>query len=222
MRGRDSWNKQELREIWILSNMVYHGLNFSISTYKYKTVNFDKTIEPAIYAIWHGRQFSLLHFPTIENLNLLVSTSNDGEIIARASERLGYKTIRGSHKRGGTRALMEIIKVLKKGESVAYTVDGPKGPASIVKEGVVRIAQMSGRPIVPLNSRCSFPIQANSWDKYQVPFLFSKNVQYFGNPIYVPRDVDEQGVEEYRKLVETKLYELDDKANEALKNFKKL
>lgn len=182
-----------------------------------KKINFKPEIKPCIYAIWHGQQYSLLNFLKHQyrkNINILISNSNDGEGITRACHRLGFSVIRGSHKRGGSKAARQLVKALKRGENVAYTVDGPKGPIYKVKEGIIRIAQMSGAPIIPISSTGGLAYRANSWDDYEMPLPFAKPVSVFGDPIYVPRDADENEIERIRKLLEDELIALYGKARE--------
>jgi len=187
-----------------------------------KMVNYNPEVKPVIYAIWHGWQYGLLSIKGEQrkNLNLLVSKSNDGEIIARVSNTLGFSLVRGSHKRGGTQALRDMIKTLRKGQNIAYTVDGPKGPIYKVKEGIIRIAQMSGSPIIPLVPDCNAKITVNSWDKYKVPYFFAKVVSVFGDAMYIPKDADDTAVENYRQELENRMFELQDIAKRELKGSK--
>ncbi|OGI00673.1 MAG: hypothetical protein A2Y25_10425 [Candidatus Melainabacteria bacterium GWF2_37_15] len=172
-------------------------------TWKYKHHNFKPEITPAIYAIWHGWQFNLGGIIPRKKLNILISQSNDGEIIARVVESLGFSTIRGSQGRGGMKATREILKALKDGKNIAYTVDGPKGPGFEVKEGIIRIAQMSGKPIIPVFGDANFRFEVDSWDKYQISLPFAHIPLRFGDPIYVPKG--EEFVEEYRLQLENEL-----------------
>jgi len=175
-------------------------------------MNYKPEITPAIYALWHGRQVGLGIFRKRErkNINILISQSNDGQIITNVCKFLGFKIIRGSHKRGGTKALIEILSKLKKGKSIAYTIDGPRGPVYKVKVGLIKISQMSQMPIIPMVADVKHKITFNSWDKYMLPLPFTTMVAIYGDPIYVPKDADDEKIEEYRLLVENKLFELQE------------
>ncbi|MFA6990101.1 MAG: lysophospholipid acyltransferase family protein [Candidatus Gastranaerophilaceae bacterium] len=183
-----------------------------------KYINYKPEIKPAIYALWHGWQYGLLAMKGKDRkntLNILISQSNDGETIAKTVKWLGFSTIRGSHNRGGTKALREIIKALKNGQTLAYTVDGPKGPIYQVKPGIIKIAQMSQVPIIPFVPYSKPFFEAKSWDKYQIPFfVFSKVTYAFGDPIYIPKDIDDEQLETYRLQLENELHLLDKKARE--------
>ena len=204
-------------KISVLSSMGSVFMFILDKTLRFKRYNFKPEITPAIYVIWHGRQYPLLAIPPRENINILISQSNDGEIIARIVHDRRFATIRGSMGRGGVKALREVIKALKDGKSVAYTADGPKGPRLKVKEGVIKIAQMSQRPIIPLCGAVSLGYETNSWDKYQVPFPFAKAPVVFGEPIYVPKDLPEESIEDYRLEVENELFRLMAEADKKLK-----
>src|SRR5689334_18514505 len=59
--------------------------------------------KPVIFALWHGRMYCLLKNVPKDRVTILVSPSNDGDFITRASEWLGFKNfIRGSQKQSRT------------------------------------------------------------------------------------------------------------------------
>ncbi len=170
---------------------------------------------PCIYAMWHAHQFCIHGINNREKLHVLVSRSRDGEIIADVVERWGFKTVRGSKgKKGAVEATMQMISILKSGENCAMMVDGPKGPAKVVKDGVIKIAKMAGVPIVPVYwysknfTFAKFP----SWDEMRSPIFATNLINLYGEPVYVPQDGDE---EEARLKLQQSLEELEKKAPEA-------
>lgn len=171
---------------------------------------------PAIFAIWHGNQYVNLSVPRKERHkhNLLISPSNDGDMIANVSKMLEFSLIRGSVKRRGAEAAREIIHALENGSNVSYTIDGPKGPIYKVKPGIIRLAQMSGFPIIPLMGGINARFQLPSWDKYHVPYHFAKGVAIYGGPIYIPKELSEEEIKEYQVIIEEKLLDLRDVAQE--------
>ena len=95
---------------------------------------------PCIYAMWHAHQFCIHGISNRDKLHVLVSRSRDGEIIADVVEKWGFKTVRGSKgKKGAVEASMQMISILKSGENCAMMVDGPRGPAKVAKDGVIKI-----------------------------------------------------------------------------------
>ena len=170
---------------------------------------------PCIYAMWHAHQFCIHGIPNRDKLHVLVSRSRDGEIIADVVEKWGFKTVRGSKgKKGAVEASMQMISILKSGENCAMMVDGPRGPAKKVKDGVIKIAKLAGVPIVPVYwysnnfTWAKFP----SWDELRCPIFATNLINIYGEPIYISHDGDE---EEARQKLQKSLEELESKAPQA-------
>ncbi len=170
-----------------VANIIYKIFRFQERYTHIKEVN-NPNIVPCIYAMWHSHQLCIHGIRDRQNLNVLISRSRDGKIIANVVERWGFKTIRGSKgKKGAVEASMKMISALKSGENCAMMVDGPKGPAKIVKDGIIKIAKLAGVPIVPVYwfspnfNFASLP----SWDKFKMPIFDVKLINLYGNPIYV-------------------------------------
>lgn len=184
----------------------------------------NKELKPCIYAMWHSDQFCVYGVEDKGHLSILISKSADGEIVAYATESLGFKTVRGSsNKKGAIESTMHMIDLLKKGETVAITVDGPSGPLHKVKNGVIKIAQMSGAPIVPV---CWYSADRTfltlpSWDKMTTPLGDCQILNLYGEPIYVPAELTSEQFEEYREKVRTSLLDLQARIPEEFKKAKK-
>ena len=103
-----------------------------------------------ILAFWHSHLLLMLHSRYKRPISVMISRSKDGEYIARVFDWYGVDAARGSSTRGGGAALRELIREAREGKNIAFTPDGPKGPARIAKDGVVYAAKMSGLPIVPV------------------------------------------------------------------------
>ena len=193
---------------------------FHIKKYFYdcKVINYPKNLNGCLFALWHSRQCGVYGIPEREKLHCLISRSRDGEIIAAAAESLGIKTVRGSQKKGGTQASLEILDVLKEGNNVAITIDGPKGRKEDVRKGIVEIAKLSGVPIVPFAwySPSKGFIKLKTWDDFCFPLFCKKLCLLCGEPIYVDKDADDNAIEKIRKQVEDDLIMLQ---NEVSKNF---
>ncbi len=203
-----------------LAFLAGKGLFLIDKTVKFRLVNYRQDISPVIYAVWHGLQYTFMGIPNRQNISILISKSNDGEFISRALMQRGFSIIRGSHGRGGAEAVRKILKETKKGRCIAYNIDGPRGPAFVAKEGIIKVAQMAKIPIIPVSSDITPCLKINSWDKYEVPLLFSKAVTVFGEPIYVPKGASEDEMEQYRLQVEKDLFALREKACEELRNWR--
>lgn len=152
-----------------------------------------------IYACWHGRQYCFLKICDRDKLTVLISQSRDGEIVTKILLKMGFKVIRGSSSRGGMMAIKQMLRSLEAEENIAFTVDGPRGPIFSVNTGVIKLAQLSGVPIVPVIPTTNIKYIAKSWDKYNIPWFFNKVNIYYGKPIYVDKDADEEKIEKKRQ-----------------------
>ena len=161
-----------------------------------------------IYAIWHDRIFASTYFMRGQGIVVLTSKSLDGEYIARFLTDLGFGTVRGSSSRGGVRGLVEMIRLMKAGLPMAFTVDGPRGPRYVAKSGPILLAKKTGNPIVPFVTECDRNWQVNSWDKLQIPKPFSRARVIFEEPVWVAPDADDDGIEVKRVELQAKLDEL--------------
>ena len=169
-----------------------------------------------VYVLWHSRILLSAATQADQGAHVLISEHGDGEFIARAVRRLGFGTGRGSSTRGGARALIDIVRVLRGGGDVAVTPDGPKGPRFQVQAGCVVAASRSGADIVPVAFECSRGKRLRSWDRFVVPAPFCRVAVRFGDPIDVPRGLDDDGVERVRVRVETALIDLGSAAAAAV------
>ena len=151
---------------------------------------------------------------------VMISASNDGEIIAEAAKVLNIRSVRGSSGRRGTAASLELIDKMKAGNSAAIMVDGPRGPKGKVKEGIVNIAKLTGVPITPVywTSKDKNFLTLPSWDDFKVPIGFCRSIAVYGSPIYIKPDITKEEtaqkcieIEEAIKKLEADLNENYDK-----------
>jgi lysophospholipid acyltransferase (LPLAT)-like uncharacterized protein len=176
---------------------------------------------PIILAMWHGQHF-LTPFirPKDQPAKVLISRHRDGEINAAAVEALGTATIRGSgshgpdfSRKGGVFAFNSVVRALKEGFSVAMTADVPK-VARVAGLGIVKIAQVSGRPIYPIAIATRRRIVLDNWDRTTVNLPFGRGAGVAGAPIYVPHDADDATLELARCAVEEALNAVTSRAYE--------
>ncbi len=145
----------------------------------------------------------------------MISRSRDGQIIADVLALFGVQSARGSSSRGGSAAMRELLREARDGKGIVFTPDGPRGPAGVVKEGVIFAAQASRLPIMPLAFAASRDWTLRSWDRMIVPRPFSKGVFVYGEPMLVPRDGDP---EEWRVKLERTLNELSAQAERMMED----
>lgn len=154
-----------------------------------------------IYALWHAQQLPLTLRHRSENIAVIVSQHRDGEIISRMVEGIGYRTIRGSSTRGGSKALHEFSRAASEGHSLAITTDGPQGPPRKCKPGAILAAARTGLPIVPAAAAAVHAWTFNSWDRFFVPKPGSIVYLSYGEPICVPPNISGDSVGEWQAIV---------------------
>jgi hypothetical protein len=142
----------------------------------------------AILATWHDQLLMIPPEYSGAASKVLISSSKDGELIARVVKYFGVGAVRGSSNRGGKAAFRELTKLSKEPINLGFTPDGPKGPRHIVKEGVVQLARISGRPIVPIAFVCSNGHRFQSWDRFLLPYPWGKAVYSFGVPLFYDKN----------------------------------
>jgi lysophospholipid acyltransferase (LPLAT)-like uncharacterized protein len=147
-----------------------------------------------IMAFWHGRILPATLFWRDRGIVVMTSANFDGEWIAQIIARFGFRSARGSTSRGGSRALVQLRRELTAGHAVAFTVDGPRGPARVVQPGAVWLAGATGQPIIPFHIEADRAWTTPSWDRGLVPRPFSRVAVTIGEPLTIrSTDVDVLG-----------------------------
>lgn len=167
---------------------------------------------PVIMCFWHNRILGitlafLRHYPGSlrKGVNVLTSASRDGEILAHVMGQLGMDAVRGSSSRRGSRAVRELVDLVRDGHDVAITPDGPRGPQYSFGPGAISLAQLTGTPITPVHARFSRCVRMKTWDGFIIPLPFSRVSVKVDDPIYVPRKLDDEEFEALRARVEALL-----------------
>lgn len=154
-----------------------------------------------LYMLYHLRRY-----PGVA----LVSASRDGEYIARIVQRLNFATVRGSSHRQGVGALKGLLRAMREGRNVGLVADGSQGPARRAQPGAIFLASKSGAPVLPMvwaADRCKI---FRSWDRTVLPLPFCRIIMRYGTPMHVPKDLNDEGIEQYRLLLEEKMNEMYD------------
>jgi hypothetical protein len=175
---------------FLLLKLIFSTCKFKV----YGRENFLRLYEKgegSVIMLWHNCILPPLYCMKKYGITLLVGTHSDAEILAQVSTHLGYSTIRGSSSRQSQQASIELFRMLKNfGKTIAITPDGPRGPVYKVKIGSLKIIQKANASIIPLGVAASKFREFNSWDKFQLPKLFSKVVLVFGKPFKLDKDKD--------------------------------
>jgi len=191
-------------EIRVASFVFYWVLRTIGSTIRFETTgneNFDAITDAGrlpIFSFWHDRIIAGTYFFRDRGIIVLSSPSYDSEYTARCIQRFGYGVIKGSSSRGGTRALVSMIKMMKAGYAMAFTLDGPRGPRYQAKAGPLLLAKKTGNPLMPFIVECKSYWTIKSWDRLQIPKPFTRANVMIAPPIYVAPDADDSELESKR------------------------
>ena len=171
---------------------------------------------PVVLATWHGTltlcAYVVRRFPIIA----LVSPSRDGDFLAAVFRLFGWSMRRGSAVRGGVRGSLGIVREMREGRVLAWVGDGPRGPAEELKPGLLRLGGMAGAAIVPMGAASAPSRRLKSWDKHLVPWPFARAGICFGEPIELPRRMNDEELAEMAGKVEHGLNEARASAEELL------
>lgn len=164
-----------------------------------------------IICLWHGEIFTMWNVKRQLRLTAVISQSKDGEMLTRVITRMGFKVVRGSSSRGGAEALRGIVRVMRRdGENPCVTMDGPRGPAKEVKDGVLFMAHFGRGLLVPTRVQARRALRLRSWDSHLIPLPFSRVRVIFGEPYALAAEkLDEATLDRERARLKQKMDELD-------------
>jgi len=181
--------------LWFISRASYVALSVIGPTLRYSISweeppsPLDATFEkPVIYCFWHRAVFPSAWLWRKTGIAVMVSRSFDGEYIARTLEKLGFAAVRGSSSRDGAKALRGLRSQLQQGNSVVFTIDGPRGPRFVAKPGPVLLSSASNAPMAAFCVALSNAWVLNTWDALMIPKPFSKALVRLSAKIQVPAE----------------------------------
>jgi lysophospholipid acyltransferase (LPLAT)-like uncharacterized protein len=180
---------------------------------------FDEVVRSGrqpIMAFWHGRILGGLDYFRHRRIVVITSQNFDGEWIAGIIRRFGFGVARGSTSRGAARALVQLRRDLAAGLPVAFTIDGPRGPAKVAQPGAVWLAGATGHPILPFHVEADRFWSMSSWDRTQIPKPFARAAIAIGAPFEVNGTSDET-IQTRRRDLEAELAALEARAHALLK-----
>lgn len=157
-------------------------------TWRYRVVGNEALLarapgtDPVVFTLWHGQMLPTLCAHRFRT-GVLISEHKDGEIIARIVALFGMFGVRGSSSRGGTRALLEAVRVVEQGADMAFTPDGPRGPRHSFAQGALILAHRARVPIVFIVAHTDQKWQLSSWDGLEIPKPFARITVLYTPPI---------------------------------------
>ena len=188
--------------LWLISwagylviRLIGCTLRFSYSVEEGGPANFYDP--PVIYSFWHRCVVLAAYRFRNRKVQVMTSSSFDGEYIARIISRLGFDAVRGSSSRGGARGLLQMRQKIQQGCPVAFTIDGPRGPIYVAKPGPVMLAKASGAPMAAFHMAVDRAWVLNSWDRMMIPKPFARAYFRVSRLIVVPSEMDSQAEQDH-------------------------
>ena len=178
-----------------------------------------KNRQPVIITSWHHQimmtpfiALQIKKFNRTHKIASLASKHGDGQFVGMVMEKFGVINIAGSSQGGrkssrgiDMRGLKEIFRALKNQLGIAITPDGPKGPTRKINGEVIKIAELSGAPILPIGLGYSKFIELNTWDKFKVPLPFGVICYYYGDLFWIDKNLKEEQISSLNLLLEEKI-----------------
>jgi lysophospholipid acyltransferase (LPLAT)-like uncharacterized protein len=166
-----------------------------------------------IMGFWHGRILPATFYFRRRGIVVITSENFDGEWIARIIERFGYGTARGSTSRSARKALRQLVREVRGGRPVGFTLDGPRGPARVAQPGAVWLASATGNPLLPFHLEASSSWTLRSWDRTQIPKPFATVGLAIGEAMEVSREAGAAELEAATRELERRLAALEERAH---------
>jgi lysophospholipid acyltransferase (LPLAT)-like uncharacterized protein len=215
---RDSWSKRV--QIAAISSVGYPLLAALGSTYRFTVEGLEhlhaaEAMGRPIHAFWHGRILPATIFFKRRGIVVITSENFDGEWIARIIEKFGYGTARGSSSRGARRALLQLVRDIRD-KPVAFTLDGPRGPARVAQPGAVWLSRTTGQPVIPFHLEADRHWTLRSWDRTQIPKSRARVALVFGEPFAVPRETPDAELQSWTRRLEVTLAACEERCLDVL------
>ena len=166
-----------------------------------------------ILTLWHGRIFYLFYYLRRRpDFYLLISPSEDGDLLARLARLMGYSVIRGSTYKKAVSSARALIKVLQREKRIIIIADGSRGPRIKAQPGSIQIAGITDAPLIPMTFGAKRKFELNSWDRFVIPLPFTCCTVSFGQPIPIPPRPDTESVQKKQNELEKALNRLTEES----------
>lgn len=167
----------------------------------------QKTLDqrPLVASFWHSCMIPATYLFRNMGIRVMSSYSYDGEYMGRIIKRFGFVAVKGSSSRNPIRALLGLRRALDDGWTVAFTLDGPRGPRHKVKPGPIGLGKSSRLPLTTFHAAVEKAWVLNSWDRMMIPHPFSRVLVRVGKLIHVPGEANELDLERYTAQLQATL-----------------
>jgi len=191
------------------------GVRAWMSTLDYRIAYYDPSVDPVhrqglspkIFIFWHEYILSPLYARGHCRMAMLLSRHRDAEWLSGIARYFGFDSVRGSTYKGGVAALREMAEKSKT-HHLVITPDGPRGPRRKLAQGPVFLASSLGLPLVLIGMGYDRPWRMRTWDRFAIPRPGSRSRGVVSPAIYIPANLDRDGLEHYRRQIERLLNRL--------------
>ena len=170
--------------------------------------------KPVIIACWHGMTMMVIPYASIfEDFSSFVTIMPDdwrGASLKVFADRLGAfpfpMNLHGDSTMSQGRELVKLVREVVGGKHLYFTPDGPDGPSYVIKPGMTFIAKKANAVLLPIGAYTRNAYIVPRWDRYTIPFPFSRVSVCIGKPIHIPPDAGD--LKEYDLLLTNILHHL--------------
>ncbi len=195
-QARRKFSLRERVLLWLISwtatiaiRIIGPTIRFSTSWEEGSTGTIDA--RPIVYSFWHNCIIPAMYLCRNLHIAVMTSESFDGEYIARIMHKFGFTRVRGSSSRGAVRALLGMRRELEQGWTVAFTIDGPRGPRYVAKPGPVLLARTTGVPMSAFYIAIDRAWILKTWDGLLIPKPFTRALLRVSRQMPVPPDAND-------------------------------
>lgn len=194
------FTRRERILLWLITWVGYLGIRLICRTLRYSVFieeggPADISAHPLILCFWHEGIFVSTYVFRNQEIGVISSHSFDGEYTGRIISKFNYVPIKGSSSKGAIRAFLGSRRHLEQGNTVAFTSDGPRGPAHIAKPGPVLLASKTGLPLAAFHVAVETAWRLRSWDRAMIPKPFSRALICMSKKIEVPVNAGDSEME---------------------------
>jgi len=207
---RQRFTLKQRISLWLITwtgtlviRLIAPTLKFSVSFEEGGPAGLDT--RPMVLSFWHNCVFPAIYIWRNLGIRVMSSDSFDGEYTGRIIRKFGFVKIRGSSSRGAVRAFLGMRRDLEKGSTVAFTIDGPKGPRYVAKPGPVLLAKATAAPMVAFHIAVENAWILKTWDGCMIPKPFSRALMRVSRQIAVPSNADERAMEGFHADLQSAL-----------------
>ena len=167
----------------------------------------QKTLDarPLVASSWHECMIPATYLFRDMGIRVMSSFSYDGEYMGRIIGRFGFVAVKGSSSRNPIRALLGLRRALDEGWTVAFTLDGPRGPRRKAKPGPSGLARSAGLAMTTFHAAVDRAWVLHSWDRMMIPKPFSRVLVRVGKLIPVPAETSDEDLERYTAALQATL-----------------